>query len=107
VTSSTVPSVALNVATPLELVTTDPVVYVDCVPPFGEIEIDLPEMGLSLASIKVTVMVETERPLAFTRLGLATTVDVDDDAGPGPVGENAPLVADLRLPVRTGAAVRV
>jgi hypothetical protein len=52
-------------------------------------------------------MVETERPLAFTRLGLATTVDVDDDAGPGPVGENAPLVADLRLPVRTGAAVRV
>jgi hypothetical protein len=46
------------------------------------------------ASSRVTVTVADAIPLSSTIEGLATTVDTEDETGPGPVGVKLVLVAD-------------
>jgi hypothetical protein len=61
----------------------------------------LPETGLRLASLRVTVIVEVVVPFAVTEVGDATTVEVEADAAP------ATVVMVALVPVRAPASVAV
>ena len=77
VTSSTVASLTVKVATPALLVSTGEVEIIELPPAAVNVtEIPLPAV-LPFARLTVTVMVDVATPFASTVVGLATAVDFD------------------------------
>jgi hypothetical protein len=74
-------SFTVKVTTPLALEAPEAAEMVELPVPWPRVTV-LPDTGLLLASLSVTVMVEVVTPSAVTDVGLADTVECEADTAP-------------------------